>query len=127
MRVFREHLNYLPHGGPLDAVVLDAEHGDEEQMCRFVLGHRFQLGVDDAGDVLLAAAGRLLAPLHDVHTFPKIAHWASARQELQQHDAETVNVALLVDPQCVRILCKETKGPQDAQLVLLIQCMPDAG
>lgn len=67
-----------PHGGPLDAVLLDAEHGHEEEVRDLVGGRRAEPAVDDARHVLPAAVRGPLRPLHDVHALPEVPPPAAA-------------------------------------------------
>ena len=103
-----EHLHHLPHGGALHAVVLHAEHGDEEEV-RHLVGRRpaadDEAAVQDPRHGLPSSRRDPLRPLHDVDAFPEVrAHGAPPRDELQQHHPVAVHVALLVHPQRVRVL-----------------------
>lgn len=106
----REHLNHLPHRGTLGAVLLNAQHGDEEHVCSLIPRHEAQPRVHHAGRLLSAPVGSGdLRPLDDVHPVPKVTHGPPPCQELQEHDPKAVDVALLVHPQGVGILCDKKR------------------
>lgn len=63
--------------------------------------------INDLGDLFFVPVRHPLGPLDYVDTITKVTYRAAARDELEKDNSKAINIAFLVHPKGICILCSE--------------------